>query len=297
MQRIQLSDNLSFSRIIQGFWRLTEWNLSSEELIKFIEERLKLGITTYDTAEIYGRGEAEIQLGKALQLKPELREKMEIVTKTNITVDFSDETPFGYYDSRYDRIINSCKKSVENMNCGYIDLYLIHREDPCIDFKEVARALTDLKKMGLVKEIGVSNFDPMKFKCLHKAVGKTLVTNQIEVNPQCFEHFESGMIDYLTYNEIPPMIWSPVSGGALFTSEEEIYSNSRMVLESLSKKYNTSVSSLVYAWLMYHPMKAMPIVGSQKIERIKEAIDAFDIELEHIDWFKIYTSSKQKALR
>jgi predicted oxidoreductase len=297
MQRIKLSNNLSFSRIIQGFWRLTEWNLTPEELVKFIEDRLELGITTYDTAEIYGKGEAEIQLGKALKLKPELREKIEIVTKTNITVDFSEDIPFGYYDSRYDRIIASCKKSIDHMNCDYIDLYLIHREDPCINFNEVAKALIDLKKMGLVKEIGVSNFDPMKFKCLNKAVGNTLVTNQIEVNPQCFEHFESGMIDYLTYKEIPPMIWSPVSGGLLFTSTEDIYVNSRKVLDTLAKKYNTTVSTMVYAWLMYHPMKAMPIVGSQKIERIKEALDAFDIKLEHIDWFKIYTSSKKKILR
>ena len=72
------------------------------------------------------------------------------------------------------------------------------------------------------------------------------------------------MIDYLTYKEIPPMIWSPISGGLLFTSTEDIYVNSRKVLDTLAKKYNTTVSTMVYAWLMYHPMKAMPIVGSQK---------------------------------
>ncbi|NLC96343.1 MAG: aldo/keto reductase [Erysipelotrichaceae bacterium] len=297
MERTKLSDNLSFSRIIQGFWRLTSWNLTSKQLVNFIEERVDLGVTTFDTAEIYGRGDAEIQLGEALKLKPELRSKIEIVTKTNISIDQSEETSFGYYDSRYDRIINSCKKSIKNMNCNYIDLYLIHREDPCIDFKEVARALNDLKEMGLVKEIGVSNFDPMKFKCLYDLTNKSLVTNQIEVNPQCFEHFDSGMIDYLTYKGIHPMFYSPVSQGLLFTSDEDIYLNSRILLSKLATKYNTTVATLVYAWLMYHPVSGMPIVGSKNIERIKEAINAFDIKLDHVDWYKIYTSSKQKVLR
>lgn len=297
MERINLSKDLSFSRIIQGLWRLTSWNLSSEELAHFIEERINVGVTTFDIAEIYGRYEAEKQLGGALSLKPELRKKMEIVTKTNITLEFSDNGVFGYYDSRYDRIIKSCKESIKKMNCEYIDVYLIHREDPCIDFKEVARALKDLKAMGLIKHFGVSNFDPIKFNCLNEELNNELVTNQIEVNPTCFEHFESGMIDLLTQKEIKPMIWSPLCGGKLFTGEEEIYKNARTVLEELAEKYNTTVSSLVYAWLMYHPMKAMPICGSQNFGRLMEAIDALDIKLEHKDWYKIYIASKQKVLR
>ena len=297
MERIQLSKDLSFSRIVQGFWRLTSWHLTKEELSSFIQERIDLGITTFDTAQIYGGGEAEKQLGEALKYNPNLRKQMEIVTKTNIFGEIINGERFGYYDSRYETIINSCKNSIKNMNIDYIDLYLIHREDPCLDFVEVARALKDLKQMGLIKEFGVSNFDPMKFNCLNEACDNELVTNQIEINPQCFEHFDSGMIDLLTQKKISPMVWSPMSVGQIFTSEKDIYKNSLEVLEELSKKYNTTVSTLVYAWLMYHPVKALPIVGSKNIERLKEAIDAFNIKLDHYDWYRIYTSSKQKALR
>ncbi len=298
MEYVEISKDVKFSKIIQGFWRLNGgidgvWGVDTNELVKMLEERFKLGVTTLDTAEIYGLGECEVALGHAL--KQFDRKDYQIVTKTGIFID--GERQKGYYNTTYDSIINSCNKSIEKLNCDYLDMYLVHREDPMIDHHEVARAFADLKKQGLIKEAGVSNFDPHKFNALNKATGGTLKTNQIELNPTCFEHFNSGMIDLLQGEKINPMVWSPLAGGKLLTSNEEMYAKTRAVCEELAKKYGVSVSTIIYAWLLNHPVGCMPIVGSSKIERLQEAIDALDVKLELKDWYYLYTASGQQILR
>lgn len=204
---------------------------------------------------------------------------------------------FGYYDTSYHRIIQSCKAALSRLQCDMLDVYLIHREDPCFDPYETAAALQDLKKMGLIKEAGVSNFDPYKFAALNKAMDGELITNQIEWNPVCFEHFNSGMMDYLTSERIHPMIWSPLAGGRLFTSEEAVYKNARKKIKVIAERHNVEPDTIVYAWLMYHPVKAVPLSGSNKLSRLDNAIKALDVNLKRSEWYEIYTASGQQVLR
>lgn len=294
MERIKLSEKLEFSRIVQGFWRLTDWKMSTPELLALMNGCVERGVTTLDTAEIYGGGECERQLGLAFKKEPSLRGKIELVSKTGIY----NQDGFGYYNTSYERVMQSCKESLARLQCEYLDLYLIHREDPCFDPWETARALKDLKKQGLIREAGVSNFDPFKFDALNTAMDGSLVTNQIEWNPLCFEHFESGMMDVLAKLKCRPMIWSPLAGGAVFASDSEEAQKLRSVLEPMAKKYGVSQATIVYAWLMYHPVKALPISGSKNLARLDEAIAALDaVQLEHCEWYKIYTASGQKILR
>ena len=141
--------------------------------------------------------------------------------------------------------------------------------------------MLDLKKEGLIKEIGVSNFDPFKFDAMNKAVDGALVTNQIEWNPVCFEHFNSGMMDYLTVNKIHPMIWSPLAGGRLFQEDDLQCKKAMDKIKEIAERHNCEPDTIVYAWIMYHPVQAMPIVGSRKVERIESAVKAMDVKLEH----------------
>lgn len=292
MERVKLG-GIELSRLVQGFWRLTGWNMSTEELAAFMSKCVELGVTTFDTAEIYGNTECETQMGRALAKTPGLRGKVEIVSKTGIT----REGDFGYYDTSYKRVMESCMASIERLQCGHIDLYLIHREDPCIDPWETAKALKELKAKGLVREVGVSNFDPFKLDALNTAMDGQLVTNQIELNPLCFEHFESGMMDNLTRLRMRPMYWSPLAGGELFTGEGERSRKARALLEKLADKYGVPTATMAYAWLLYHPAGGLAISGSRDISRLEQAIMAFDVELEHGDWYRIYTASGQMKLR
>lgn len=297
MEYVALSDALKVSRIIQGFWRLADWDFTTEQLAAFMEGCLERGVTTFDTAEVYGNTECEKQLGRVFAGRPDLRSRLQLVSKAGIYQTKIQGRTFGYYNTTYDRLMQSCKEALQRLHCEYLDLYLIHREDPCMDPYETARALKDMKKQGLIREAGVSNFDPFKFDALQHAMEKTLVTNQIEWNPVCFEHFESGMMDLLTKERIHPMIWSPLAGGRLFTSEEAVYRNAREKIEEIAQRHQTEPAVIIYAWLMYHPVGALPISGSNRLDRLDLAIRALDVKLEHFEWYEIYTASGQKKLR
>ena len=298
MEKLQLNHEVSLSRIVQGLWRLTSWNMSSLEIVDFVYQCIDLGVTSFDTAEIYGNYEAERVFGEALKLDPSLRSKIEIITKTGINMkSVKRDYRIGHYDTTYNKIIASCKKSIELMNCEYLDVYLIHREDPLIDHKEVARALNDLKSMGLIKSYGVSNFDPFKFEALQHFTNNQLVTNQIEISPLCFEHYNSGMMDVLQKHEVHPMIWSPLAGGEIFTSDDEKAVKVRNILKVIADRHQEEMDTIVYAWLLKHPTKGLPISGSGKIERLKNAVRALDVELSLEEWYEIYTASQEQELR
>lgn len=294
MQYIQVSQELRLSRIVQGFWRLTDWNMPNSALIGMINGCLCRGVDTFDVADIYGLGACESLLGQALRAFR--RDQYKIVSKTGICAR-APEQGGNYYDTSYAYILAACKESIRKLGCEYIDLYLIHREDPLICHAEVAEALQELKRQGLIREAGVSNFDPFKFSALQKAIGGTLRTNQIEWNPFCFEHFNSGMMDLLQMEHVHPMIWSPLAGGALFTCTSPMHERTRAVYAEIAADYGIQVSTLVYAWILKHPAGALPIVGSRQPERLDAAIAALDVEISRGDWFRLYAASGQQQIR
>ncbi|MDO4261284.1 MAG: aldo/keto reductase [Eubacteriales bacterium] len=294
---VKLSDKVSLSPVVQGFWRLEDWNWSAKELAEFMNACIDRGVTTFDTAEIYSDTLCEKKMGEAFAADPSIRDRIQLVSKTGIFKEEIDGKPFGYYNTTYDRVKASCKESLSRLGTDHLDLYLIHREDPCFDPWETARALQDLKKEGLIVEAGVSNFDPFKFDALQTAMGKELVTNQIEWNPVCFEHFNSGMMDYLTVNRIHPMIWSPLAGGRLFGREDAQCSRAMDKIREIAGRHGEDPSTIVYAWLMYHPAGAIPISGSNKLARLDLALRALDVKLAHHEWYEIYTASGQQVLR
>jgi len=298
MERIQLTENVSISRIIQGFMRLTNQHFTVDETIDFMKMCIDKGITTFDTAEIYGMFTCEEAMGEAFKKDPELRKHVEIVTKTGINMK-SPNRPYkiGHYDTTYDKIISSCKASLEKLGVDYIDVYLIHREDPLINHKEVASALEELLKRGWVKSVGVSNFDPFKLDALQSKMTSKLVTNQIEWAPTCFEHVENGNFDFLQKMDVIPMIWSPAAGGRIFTKDDAMYANTRRKLEEVALRHGSHPETVLYAWILKHPMKACPINGSFNTERIDRILDALELDITQEEWFEIYTASGQKQLR
>jgi predicted oxidoreductase len=198
MEKIRLSKDLSISRLVHGQWRLVDWNMSDQEILKFTEEIIGLGITTFDNADIYGNHGCEELFGNALNLKKELRKEIQIITKCGIKI-ISDKFPsrkIPHYDYSYDHIISSVETSLKKLNTDYIDLLLLHRPAPFFNPNEVAKSFYDLKNSGKVLHFGVSNFDPMQFEMLQAYTDEELLTNQVEISPYCLEHFENGNIDW-----------------------------------------------------------------------------------------------------
>ncbi|MDX1805615.1 MAG: aldo/keto reductase [Paenisporosarcina sp.] len=299
MQRVELTEDLSFSRIIHGLWRLTEWNMSNEEVLTLIEDCLKAGITTFDHADIYGNYTCEKKFGDALALKPELRKEMEIVTKCGIKLVSSNrpEHSIKSYDTSKEHIIASVNKSLQNLQTDYIDVLLIHRPDPFMDPAKVAEAFTQLKIEGKVRHFGVSNFKRSQFKMLQSYLDFPLITNQIELSAYQLENFEDGTLDLCQEERIAPMAWSPLAGGNIFSSNEDRAKNLRIALERIAGEIGaTAIDEVLYAWLLCHPANIMPIVGSGKMNRIESAIRALDLSLSRDQWFEILQVAMEREI-
>ncbi len=299
MKRVIFNSELSFSQFSQGFWRLGEWNFSEDETINFIRQIFEFGITTFDHADIYGDYLNEERFGVAFSKSGIRRENVELVTKCGIKLLSAQryENKFHSYDTSKKHIIQSAEKSLRNLRTDYIDVLLIHRPDFLMNADEISEAFYELRKSGKVREFGVSNFNSPEFSLLQSRLDFKLVTNQIEFSLLNMEHIENGNFYYLQEQSVVPMIWSPLAGGRLINENSEEAIRIRNVLFELQNKYQTkSISAIALAWILLHPTKPNIVLGSGKINRIKEAIEAMNIELERDDWFKLWTAAKGREI-
>ncbi|MCX6269358.1 MAG: aldo/keto reductase [Bacteroidetes bacterium] len=294
MSRIKLAQDLEFSRIVHGHWRLAEWKMSDQDLLALTEQAIELGVTTVDHADIYGDYRCEKLFGDVLNLKKGLRGQIEIVTKCGINL-VSEKFPgrkLKHYDYGFDHIVSAVENSLLNLRTDYVDLLLLHRPAPFINPEIVAEAFSHLKKRGKVLHFGVSNFNPRQFEMLNSYTEDKLVTNQVEISPYCLEHFENGNIDYFLKEKVKPMAWSPLAGGMLMNPQEE---KGRRVVQALSEVADSlnvsSIDKVIYSWLLKHPACILPIAGTRRIDRIKNAVDAEQTEMSLAQWYKIYTAS------
>ena len=292
MEYVKMSDDLSFSRVVLGFWRLLDWNMTDDELIHFIEECLNLGITTYDHADIYGNYKVEAKFGDALRKNPSIRKKMQIITKCGIVYK-SETARVKYYNYSENYIIQQVEKSLKNLSIDYIDTLLLHRPSPFMDPEEVSIAFEKLYKSGKVRTFGVSNCLPNEYHMLKSYVKVPLITNQVELSPLNMENLENGVMNLCLEERIHPMIWSPLAGGKIFTSTGEDAVHLRETLEIIREEIGAdAIDQVAFAWLFSHPAGLIPITGSGELELVKKPISALQYKLTPEQWFMIWTAVK-----
>lgn len=287
VQRITMApQGPEFSRLVMGYWRLMDWNMSAQERVSFIEQHLELGITTVDHADIYGGYQCEAAFGEALKLAPQLREKMEIVTKCGIATTAKTDNPIGHYITERAHIVESAEASLKNLSIDHIDLLLIHRPDPLMDADDVAEAFMQLHQAGKVRHFGVSNFTPTQFSLLQSRLPFTLATNQVEISLVHQPLLLDGTLDQLQQLRIRPMAWSCLGGGRLFNDES--CKSLRDELHQIAQEIGAqTIEQVVYAWVMRLPSQPLPIIGSGKIERVRSAIYSLSLEMNRQQWFRI----------
>lgn len=287
VQRIALApQGPEFSRFVMGYWRLMDWNMSPQQLVSFIESHLDLGVTTVDHADIYGGYLCEAAFGEALKLAPHLRARMEIVSKCGIATTAKPEHALGHYITERDHIIRSAEQSLVNLGTDHLDLLLIHRPDPLMDADEVAEAFLHLHQSGKVRHFGVSNFTPAQFSLLQSRLPFTLSTNQVEISPVHQPLLLDGTLDQLQQLRIRPMAWSCLGGGRLFN--DAAFQPLRDELARVAQELNAeTIEQVVYAWVMRLPSAPLPIIGSGKIERVRSALGALNLQMTRQQWFRI----------
>lgn len=290
MNRIDITPDLSFSRIVYGMWRLSDdTDTSTAHVQAKIEACIAQGITTMDQADIYGGYEAEEVLGHALKAAPALKDKIEIITKCDIIAPAGRHSSarVKYYDTSAAHITASVEASLRLMNVDTIDTLLVHRPDPMMDHQATGATLDDLVKSGKVRSIGVSNFKLHDWTLLQSAMTNKLATNQIELSVTANTGFSNGDVAYLQERGIPIMAWSPLGGGTFMQGSGAV----QTALKSVADANSVDSGAVAVAWLLAHPAKILPVMGTNNINRINSLSDALKVKMDRQTWFEIYTAA------
>jgi predicted oxidoreductase len=289
--RLSLTPDQSLSRLAYGMWRLgDDPDTSPRHIQAKIEACLAQGITTLDQADIYGDYSAEALLGACLRQAPDLRRQVEIVTKCDIVAPcgrYADRR-VKYYDTSPAHITASVDQSLSALQTDVIDLLLLHRPDPLMDHHATGAALDALVASGKVRAVGVSNFRPHDTSLLQSGMRTRLAANQIELSLTAHEAFTNGDLAYLQERGILAMAWSPLGGGALAGGGAPRLMEA---LASIAGRSGAETSAVALAWLLAHPAGILPVIGTNRIDRIKSAHKAFDIGMDRQTWFELYTAA------
>ncbi len=285
----------NYSRIIAGCMSWGNWGkqLSTAEMTAQLEVTLVAGITTFDHADIYGDYTTEAQFGKALNQSNIARENIQLISKCGIQLDGKTRNnTIGHYEYSKAYIIQSVEQSLKNLQTDYLDLLLLHRPSPLMHPTEINEAISILQSEGKIKEFGVSNFTQSQMNLIETA--QKIAVNQIEFSLTENTAIVNGTLDAMQINTIVPLCWSPL--GKVFKEVTKQTIRIRLVLKKLCEKYNATEDQLMLAWILKHPAKIHPVIGTTNKNRIQNAQKAIEIHLELEDWFELLEASQGHAV-
>jgi predicted oxidoreductase len=305
------SSSIRASRMAYGCWRIlghesAELNPDRESNAqRAIRAAVEAGYTLFDHADIYADSLAEKVFGDVLKDSPQLREGLIIATKCGIRRKGVPHPDSPYrYDFSAEHITRSCEGSLKRLCVETIDVYMLHRPDYLMQPEEVADAFAKLKQAGKVREFGVSNFKPHQLALLQRACPMRLIVHQVEMSLAKLDTFEDGTVEQCMGEKITPLAWSPLAGGRL-SEVLPIDINSpdharriglRETLDEIARDYGVSRTIVALAWLLKHPANIVPIIGSAKPERIREAAQAEKVHLSRDEWYRLMEAARGERL-
>src|SRR6056300_1235237 len=270
-------------------WGIWDAKFTTAQYEAMIDKAMSLGMSTFDHADIYGNHTSEAEFGAALKLHPEWRSQIELVTKCGI-IHVCDQKPAHYtkaYDFTKAHILQSAEDSLRNLQTDYLDVMLLHRPDVLMDPDEVAEAFELLYRSGKVRSFGVSNFTPSQVSLLQTAA--PIGVHQIEISLKDVSAFDDGRLDQCTAENIVPMSWSPLGGGALPEAVQPL-------LDKHAEAWGVTPEAVALAWIMQHPSGILPVLGTSKIQRLKEAKASLRLKFDRQQWYELYQAATGKRL-
>lgn len=294
------------SRLAYGCWRIAE----TEEMGRTVGRAAILaafdaGYTLFDHADLYCDGRAESAFGAVLRDTPSMRGRIVIATKCGIRKpgEPSADAPFRY-DFSAAHIVRSCEESLRRLCVETIDLFQLHRPDWLMNPDEVGAAFAQLREQGKAREFGVSNFRPSQLTALQSGCAFPLVVNQVEISLAARGCFEDGSLDQCLAEKITPLAWSPLAGGLLAEGARRLldwqkeYRVEKMLaeLDAQARALGTTRGNVALAWLLKHPAGIVPIVGSTRPEKIREAVGADEIDLKREEWYRLLEAARGERL-
>lgn len=292
VSRVQMhKDGPEFSEIVWGSMRSESQFSSPSELADHLRWLLDQGITTIDTAPAYGVPHpytTEEFLGKAIAEVG--RDKFEIVTKCGIQriSPHKPENRVRCFDFSEKEIRTSTDRSLQKLGIDVIDVLLLHRPDYLMDPDETAGALDAVIAEGKVRHVGVSNLSPSRLDLLASRLKAPIMTNQVQFSPIYLNPVADGTFDIAIKMGHKPMIWSPVGGGRLLTSDDEYIVKVRNKLTEVAQAYDLDgPANAAISFVARHPAQNTIVIGTGKQDRIEGAIKAANTDLDRQDWYDI----------
>lgn len=286
-----MKNKTSYSRIIAGTMTWGSWGkkFSEKEMASLINSCIEYGITTFDHADIYGGYTNEADFGMAFSSSGISRENIQLISKCGIqyVCETRNNLVKHYeYDSEY--IIASAEQSLTNLKTEYLDLFLLHRPSPLMYPEEIATAIEKLKNEGKIRDFGVSNFTSSQIRLIETAL--PVSGNQLEFSLTANRAMLNGMLDDCMINDRMAMSWSPL--GIYFKEKTAQQKRIKKVITSLKEKYDLNASQMLLAWILKHPAKVYPVVGTTSPKRLHNAVKALDADLATEDWFQLLIASQ-----
>ncbi len=294
--------DLDVSEISLGCMRIS--GMAKEEVAQLLHTALENGITFFDHADIYGGGQSEVRFAEALALTPRTRETLHLQSKCGIRK--------GMFDFSKEHILASVEGSLKRLQTEYLDVLLLHRPDTLVEPEEVAEAFTILQASGKVRYFGVSNQNPMQIELLRKFVPQPLVFNQLQLsitntgmidaginvnmqNPPSVDH-DGSILDYCRLQEITIQPWSPFQYGffeGVFLDNPK-FPELNAAIDRLAAAKGVTNTAIAIAWLLRHPAKMQPIIGTTNAQRVSDVAKASEITLTRQEWYEIYIAAGNK---
>jgi predicted oxidoreductase len=300
MKTIKIANSkIVASEISLGCMRIA--GLSNNEAANLINTAFEEGINFFDHADIYGGGKSEEVFAEAVNTLCIDREKMIIQSKCGITN--------GYFDFSKEHILNSVDGILKRLKTDYLDTLLLHRPDTLMEPEEVAEAFEMLHSAGKVKYFGVSNQNPMQIKLLQKYLKQKIIINQLQLSITNTGMIDSGLnvnmkidpsinrdgsiLEYCRLKDITIQAWSPFQYGffeGVFLNNDKFPELNKKI-DEISAIKNAPNTAIAIAWLLRHPAKIQPIVGTTNPMRLKDICKASNVKLTRQEWYEIYKAA------
>ncbi|WP_405412036.1 aldo/keto reductase family oxidoreductase [Maribacter sp. Asnod1-A12] len=284
-----------YSRIIAGTMTWGKWGKqhSTSEMISLMNHCLENNITTFDHADIYGDYTNEEDFGKAFKRSEIKRERIQLISKCGIQFNVEERANrVKHYDYDRDYIRSSVERSLNMLQTDYLDMLLLHRPSPLMNPSEIAEAIDKLKNDGKIRQFGVSNFTQSQIKLIEKQT--QIEANQVEFSLSSNGVMNDGTLDDAIINDRLAMSWSPL--GNYFKKESKANVRIKKVLADFTKKYKATEDQLLLAWILKHPSKIHPVVGTATPKRLKMAAEAVSIDMELQDWFILLEANEDQEV-
>ncbi len=281
-------------------WRFAGVDLASARAR--VDAALEIGCTLFDTADVYGHGPqggfgtAEELLGKVLRAEPSIRTRIVLATKVGIR-------PPVPYDSSAAYLLQACEASLRRLGVEQVDLLQVHRPDMLAHPAEVASALDTLHRQGKIRAAGVSNYSAAQTRALLAHLTIPLASLQPEFSALAVAPLEDGILDLALELKVAVLAWSPLAQGRLGTASAANVlgadaSAARVVAALDARAAHTGIerTALAYSWIMAHPARPIPLIGTQTPARIRALAAAYGVTWTRTEWYAILAAARGAPL-